>query len=359
MAEIMTVKEAPTLPVADSHGAAPLIGRVYDESAGKKNVQVTEATPDGRVSDKGIVPAAGDGGAASKLSKEFPSPFVLAGAFGALKYLTGNDLTKPGVWNPKNPEQQFFAEQLPQAARDLPSLPRAIKVDGAASVGDPGPVNDFLKKAGMDIQLKKGDKNSLFVAGTESVEDSWKAKAKTLQMDDGKEHPSVYKNGKVHEVNNQQVAEIHSTDDMRVYAIPLPKDKENMTGVDVQKYAQSVVAKIADQEKAGLDGQPGKVEFPMTDLSSKQELTGLIGLQSKNGSFQVAQAKMQTQLQMDEFGFKAKQAAAMEVTRSLSKDPPAFQVKGKFIFAVATPSGQLALATQVDYDDMKRPAKTN
>jgi hypothetical protein len=339
MVDVVQIREAPTLA---AHSAEPLILGLQ------------------KVGDRGTGQVAGDGdGGTGKLSKEFPSSFVMAGAFGALKDLTGTDLTKPGAWNPRNPEQQYFAEQLPAAARDLPSLPSAIKVAGAASVGDPTPVNDFLKKQGMDIQLHRGDKNSLFVAGTESIEGSWKATAKTLQMNDGQERPSIYKDGKVHEVNNQQVAEIQSTDDMKVYAIPLPNDKQNMIGVDVQKYAQSVVAKIAEQEKAGLDGQSGKVEFPMTDLNSKQELTGLIGLRSKDNTMQVAQAKMQTQLQMDEFGFKAKQAAAMAMTRGLHMDPPAFQVKGKFIFAVATPTGQLALATEVDYADMKRPPKTN
>jgi hypothetical protein len=339
MVDIVHIQEAPPVP---AHSPEPLILGLQ------------------KVGDRGTAAQAADGGGStSKLSKEFPSSFVLAGAFTALKDLNGTDLTKAGAWNPKNPEQQYFADQLPAAARDLPSLPSAIKVSGAASVGDPTPVNDFLKKQGMDIQLQRGDKNSLFVAGTESIEGSWKAKAQTLQMDDGKDHPSIYKDGKVHDVNNQQVAEIQSTPDMKVYAIPLPADKQNMSGVDVQKYAQSIVGKIAAQETAGLDGKPGKVEFPMTDLNSKQELTGLIGLQSKDKTIQVAQAKMQTQLQMDEFGFKAKQAAAVGMTRGIEFNPPAFQVKGQFIFAVATPAGQLALATQVDYADMKRPPKTN
>ncbi len=327
----------------------PLIYGIQDDAA-----RTARASDVQKVSDRtGGAATAGE----AKLSKEFPSSYVLAGAFASLKGQTGIDLTKAGTWNAKNAEQQYLATQLPGAANDLSTLPSAIKISGAASVDDPTPVNEFLKKNGMDIQLQKGDKDSLYMAGTASVEDTWRAKAKNMETDDGQVRPSIYKDGKVHEVNNQSVAEIHSSPDMRVYAIPLPKDKQNMSGVDVQKYAQNIVGKIAAQEKAGLDGEVKKVEFPMVDLNSKQDLTGLIGMQTKDGKISIDQAKMQTELQMDEHGFKAKQGVAAQMTlRSMSMDPPAFQIKDRFIVAVATPSGQLALATQVDYADMKRPS---
>ncbi len=176
-----------------------------------------------------------------------------------------------------------------------------------------------------------------------------------MKAADGKDYPAVYKSGTVHDVNNVQVAEIHSTPDMKVYAIPAPKD---MNGVDVQKYAVSIVSKIHDQQTHGLDGQEVPVQFPMVDMNSKADLTGLIGLVSKDQSYVIAQAKMQTMLQMDENGFKAKQAQSMEVlTKGLS--PPPFQIKDKFIFAVATADGNLAFATQVGQENWKRPPKTN
>jgi hypothetical protein len=340
---------------------------VYHASAGSegKNQRDCYLVPDApprtyKVNDR--VDEVGQTGKPSgELSKEFPSPYVIAKAWEAMGQDAAKALSRPGVWNPTNPEQKFFADQLPQALADLHNLPDIIKLDGKASRGTPEPVNAFLKQKGFDIKLEdSGSKDSTYVAGTLSIEDKWdsKARAQKLTANDGKTYDSVWKSGTVHEVNNQQVAEIQNQNGLRVFAIPAP---QSMDGYKVQQKAIDMVGKIVAQEKAGLHGQQGKVEFPMVDMDSQQKLPGLVGLQSKDGYYSIDQALMQTKVQMDENGFKAKQAFAAEIrTRSIQMDPPTLmQVKDKFIFVAATEDGRVVFASDIGQQNWKRPPQTS
>ncbi len=293
------------------------------------------------------------------LSKDHPSPLTSAAAFDALKRMVGVDLTKPGVWdvNQKNPEQVYFADRLPGAVERLGRLPSGIDVKGMAAKGKPDEVNKFLKDQGFDIQLKdQKDPRSLYLAGTLKVSDDWTAKAKKMTANDGKDYDSVYKTGNLFNVDGKTVAQIHENAEkgINVYAVPMP---ENMSGVDINKKAEEILAKI----KEGAGKQANKrVEFPMVDLNESGDITGIVGMGVKDSDLYIKEAKVQSIVQMDETGFDAKQAAAFGLAkRSVAPaDPKAdFQVKDKFLFIVADNNNELVMAKQVGEENWKRPPK--
>jgi|GEM_PF-788528 hypothetical protein len=301
------------------------------------------------------------------LSKEHPSPLVSAAAFNALRRDLGVDLTKPGAFkpDPENPEQIYFANRLPDAVQTLERLPKGVEIKGKASK-EVGPVNEFLKQQGFDIQLKdQKDPTSLYLAGTLKVTDDWSAKARQMVANDGKSYDSVQKLGTVFTVDGVRMAEIHNNPEkgIKVYAIPMP---ENLSGYEVNQRAETLLRNMSNKMVGG-GAQDIKnnalIEFPMVDMNSQQDITGLIGLgtdvNATGRDLYIKQAKMQTIVQMDESGFLAKQAAAFGmVARSAQIDPPVdFQVKDKFIFAVTTTSGDFVVATHIGQENWKRPPK--
>jgi len=294
----------------------------------------------------------------AELSKEHPSPLTLAAAFDALRRDVGVDLTKPGTWNPdpNNPEQMYMTDRLPGAVESLSSLPSGVEVNGKAAKGDVEPVNQFLKQQGFDIELKsEDDPRALYLAGTLEVKDDWEAKAKKMVANDGKSYDSVYKDGLVYNVDGQDVVQIHDNEDkgIKVYAIPMPED---LPGYEVNRRAEEIIGKLQTAQ-----GTESKVEFPMVDMNSQSQISGIIGMGVKNSDLEITQAVMQNIVKMDETGFQAKQAAAIAILeRSIPRpDPAAFQVKDKFIFAVATSDGKFVFASQIGQENWKRPAKVN
>lgn len=309
----------------------------------------------------------GDTKSGVALSKEHPSPLVSAAAFDALRRDVGVDLTKPGAFkpDPNNPEQIYFANRLPGAVETLSRLPSGVEIKGKAS-REVGPVNEFLKQQGFDIQLKdQKDPTSLYLAGTLKVTDDWSAKARQMVASDGKTYDSVQKRGTVFTVDGVRMAEIHNNPEkgIKVYAIPMP---ENLSGYEVNQRAEALLRNMSNKIVGG-GAQDIKnnalIEFPMVDMNSQQDIAGLIGLgtdvNATGKDLYIKQAKMQTIIQMDESGFLAKQAAAFGmVSRSAQIDPPVdFQVKDKFIFAVTTTSGDFVLASHIGQENWKRPPK--
>lgn len=333
------------------------VAKVGTDTGAKPHVHGAEDTPRPRETDAPAIPPEVAPGA-PVLSKEHPSPLVSAAAFDALKKI-GVDLTEPGAFlpDPNNPEQLYFADRLPKAVDLLPNLPKGVEVKGMASKETPDPVNDFLKKEGFDISLQKDpdDPNGLYLAGTLKVKDDWNASAHNMEANDGKTYPSVQKGGYVFDIDGMKGAEIHSNDDkgIKVYAIPMPED---LPGYKVNELAEQFVKKAHDQ---GTPEDRKRIEFPMVDLNSQQTIDGLIGMKVANSDLEIKQAQMQTIVKMDEDGFEAKQAAAFGIaTKSAVKDPPVdFQVKDKFIFAVADSNGNLVFATQIGQENWKRPEK--
>lgn len=132
---------------------------------------------------------------------------------------------------------------------------------------------------------------------------------------------------------------------------------ENMSGVDINKKAEEILAKI----KEGADKQANKrVEFPMVDLNESGDITGIVGMGVKGSDLYIKEAKVQSIVQMDETGFDAKQAAALGLKkRSIAPADPAadFQVKDKFLFIVADNNNELVMAKQVGQENWKRPPK--
>lgn len=315
-----------------------------------------EVKPTDRVDESG---RRGSDSRPSNLSSEHPSPFVMAAAFQALKDNVGVDLTKPDAWlvDPNNPEQAYFADRLPKAVDLLPGLPSGVEVKGMASTETPDPVNDFLREQGFDIQLRQSDDPyGLYLAGTLKVNDDWSARAKKMEGNDGKVYDSVYKSGHVLDINGRQIAEIHSNEDkgIKVYAIPMPED---LPGYKVNELAEDFIKQAHAMGPLNPEDRK-RIEFPMVDMNSQAEIDGLKGMIVNGTDLYIEQAKMQTIVQMDETGFLAKQAAAVGIAiKSLApKDPPAdFQVKDKFIFAVADMNGNLIFASHIGQQNWNRP----
>lgn len=323
--------------------------------------------PGGKLTDKteGQKPQV-DGKRNGEMTKEPYSVDVSAVAFTALKEKLGVDLLSSNKWNPKTTEQQWWSKAMPEAAANLDQLPPGLEIKAMAAKGVGGAkiVNDAV---GTKLE-DSGQPDSLYLAGSIAKSDTWKAKAKDMEIKDEKgnvvQNPnrpdgkadSIYKQGTVYEVDGVKVFEINKdASGARTFAIADPGNLP--AGMDYNNYAQKMITKALQTQ-----GKEGPIEFPAYEKKVQQDLTGIIGLGVKDSNLYIAQAKMDAIWAANKDGKFAIEKQSFEMrTRSLSRppeDPPAEQLnRSRFMVAETTNMGHVYMAARFDakQGDLKKP----
>jgi len=301
-----------------------------------------------------------------EFTKEPYSVDVSAVAFNALKEKLGVDLLSSGKWNAKTTEQKWWSKAMPEAAANLDQLPPGLEIKAMAAKGIGGAkiVNDAV---GTKLE-DSGRPDSLYLAGSIAKSDTWKAKAKDMEIKDEKgnvvQNPnrpdgkadSIYKQGTVYEVDGVKVFEINKdASGARTFAIADPGNLP--AGMDYNTYAQKMITKALQTE-----GKEGPIEFPAYEKKVQQDLSGIIGLGVKDSNLYIAQAKMDAIWAANKDGKFAIEKQSFEMkSRSISiapVDPPAERLdRSKFMVAEATNLGHVYMAARFDakQGDYKKP----
>lgn len=275
-----------------------------------------------------------------------PSPYVMGEAF---RQLGVQGMPTDG-WEPENDFQRKVLEQSNSVKGDLSELPKKI-LDSKAEKGSVDGVNEFLEKKGFDIKLDPIGEKDVAVAATLSMKGEWKGKNNTITAKDGKEYPGFTKDAKVFNVDGKSVVELY-TDPETGYKVYIAPQGDLPKGYD----AYDVANKLTPNKDSEVQDYE-KVHAPKVSLDVESELENLKGLKHKDGST-IAQAKMQTILNMDETGFEAKQAVAMAVSRGFIMPKPTFKVDEPFVMWVQYPGMEKPLiAIPVDQQHWKAPPK--
>jgi hypothetical protein len=309
-------------------------------------------------------PQAGPGAAAeSTPTKEPYSTDVSAVAFNALKQKTGVDLIGADKWDAKTPEQKWWAKGMADSARALASgdLPSNVQIKAEAAKGVGGA--DIVNKAVGSKLEDSGDPQSVYMAGSIAKADDWFGKAKHMPVKDAAGNPvtengqpkvvdSVYKQGKVYDVDGTKVFEIFGEQGKgKTYAVENPGNLPD--GMSVSEYAQKMIDKATKSQ-----GVATAIEFPMYEKKVQQDMTGIVGMSVKNSDMVIAQAKMDAIWAANQSGKFSFERQAFEVaTRSLqmNEDPPAVRLDKPFIVAEATDKGRAYMSATINLQDMKRP----
>jgi len=316
-------------------------------------------------------PAADKTGAKTgALTKEPYSPDVSGVAFGALKSQLQIDLIGAEKWDPKTDEQRWWTQATSAAYANRNDLPKGIGIKAKASIGTPDPVNTEVGTQLNDT----GDKKALYFGGSINVTETWDAKAKAMPAFDQKGRPikdsptgsekyfdSVYKDGKVFNIDGKTVLETHDNPKtgLRTFLIPNPGNLAG--GMDTTKYAQSMVDQALKQA-----GKSGPVEFPMYDKEVKQKLDGLlqlaakpfIGPDGKSQQLSIGQAEMDGLFQANEKGQRSFERQGIGMSRAFIADndpPPLARMDRPFIVAQVSPKGRVFMSAAINPEDFKRP----
>ncbi len=299
-----------------------------------------------------------------EFTKEPYSPDVSAVAFGALKEKLGVDLLSPGKWDPKTTEQRWWTKAMPEAFANKDQLPHGLEIKAMAAKGIGGAkiVNDAV---GTKLE-DSGRPDSMYLAGSIAKSDTWKAKAKVMDIKDEKGNPvqnpnrsdgkadSIYKQGTVYEVDGVKVFEIHKdASGAKTFAIADPGNLP--AGMDYNTYAQKMITKALQTR-----GKDGPIEFPAYEKKVQQDLSGIVGLGVKDSNLYIAQAKMDSVWAANKDGKFAIEKQSFEMkTRSLAPaDPPAERLdQSKFMVAETTNLGKVYMAARFDAKngDLKVP----
>lgn len=215
-------------------------------------------------------------------------------------------------WKAINPTQERFLRIFEVCTSDIDQI-REIEYE--IGVGTVGPVNAFLRRKNIDIQLNAISPREIAIASVLDLLVEWMLEGQSSTiLKEAKEYPAVLLNRgvRVSMVNNfpNPVATITSrTEDKVLMTILTEQPKSSF---EVFELACKLVENQKEFAKAvwNFNG----IKFPMIDLDVHPDIGWLIGMRSNEWS--VGQALQQTKLKMNEKGAHVKDAVAMTAKAS-------------------------------------------
>jgi hypothetical protein len=214
-------------------------------------------------------------------------------------------------WKTINPTQERFLKIFEVCKRDVDQI-REIEYE--IGIGTVGPVNAFLRRKSIDIQLNVIGPREIAVASVLDVLVEWMLEGQsTTILKESQEYPAVsLKEGvRVSMVHNflNPVATITSRTEDKILMTILPEQPKST--FEVFELACTLVENQKSAKAAwGFNG----VKFPMINLAVQPNIGWLIGMRSKEWS--VSQALQQTKLKMNEKGAHVKEAVAITAKAS-------------------------------------------
>lgn len=269
----------------------------------------------------------------------------LAGIYGAVK---GLELLGKTHWSSQNGSQEQLLELHQKLKGDLNKIPAKV-VDGLAST-DANKLNSFLKDHGYNASFKPLSKNGIGLVTTTELAGEWRGRDAGQIETGGKSYPAFkLKTNEVYNVGGRPVAKIYENRESGIKVFVAPYDG-TPRGVDASQIAKDLTPATGSR-KAGYDS----VRMPKVDMDRSLPLTWMIGLKNSKGQ-SVEQARVQTQVQMDENGFKAKEAISLLTLKGI--DQKTLTLDKPFMFWIMKDDVSYPLfATTIDKQYWKAPPK--
>lgn len=280
--------------------------------------------------------------------KSSSAPHVVASAIGALEAAGGLSSQN---WEANTEKGKVLLSQIKTANSQLNYLPEGT-LESVGAVGDPGPVNKFLKDNGFDIQLSKSSEDGLYGASVFNAKGTFLQPGKTseIELESGKVVPAAT-------IPSATVAGIYRSESHDFPIVALAT-KEGLTAYVTKVGADGVKGNVMEFVKrisSDIEIDRGYrditgVNIPMADYQVSGDLEKLIGL--RNGSNQIDQAKYGHSFKLDESGFEAKVVAAAGTSRGFSKE---LDIDSDYVVWISTDRNIVPFAARIGEDDMKDP----
>ena len=239
---------------------------------------------------------------------------TVVGSFYTITACHVKTLREIGVssWKAVNPTQERFLQIFEVCKSDVDQIK---EIESEIGIGTVDPVNAFLQRKNIDIQLDAISRREIAVASVLDLLIEWMLKGQSSTiLKETKEYPAVSLNRgvRVSTVDNfpNPVATITSKTEDKVFMTILTEQPES--AFEVFELACRLVE---NQKSAKAAGKFNGVKFPMIDLDAHPDIGWLIGMRAKEWS--VGQALQQTKLKMNEKGARVKEAVAITAKASL------------------------------------------
>ncbi len=233
---------------------------------------------------------------------------TVVGSFYTITACSVKTLRETGAssWTARNSTQERFLRIFDVCKRDVDHI---SEIESEVGVGTVDPVNTFLRRKNLDIQLRPISPQELVVASVLDFLVEWlhEGQPSTL-LHDVKEYPAVLLNRgvRVFMVNTfpHPVATITSHTNDIVFMTIL--SEQPTSAFEVFERARTLVEKHASAKAAWTFKG---VKFPMIDLDVQPDIAWLIGMRA-NGWW-IGQALQQTKLKLNERGAHVTEAVAV------------------------------------------------
>jgi hypothetical protein len=284
-------------------------------------------------------------------TKETSSGAVpLASAYGLTKALVLLGKELGGTWVHSNDLQEEALALEEKLKPELPAIPKDI-IDGTAS-GQATVLNDFLEAHGFSIHVAPMRKGEVGVVMTTELQGKWDGREiSQLKYADGKTYPTYQINVTSYDVPGHvmPVLQIYHRDDIKVF-VTLHEDE--LPGLQAAKLA----AKLTPTANCRIDKHIHAAALPKVDKNATANIQWLLGMSNNKGD-RIMQALAQTILQMNQSGFRAREAVALSGAKDLGLAPANYYHIDRPFLLWATKDGLSypLFATRVDYNSFKDP----
>lgn len=274
----------------------------------------------------------------------------LASAYGLTKALALLRKELGGNWVQSNLLQGEALNLEAKLKPELPALPKNI-IDGVAS-GHANVLNDFLERHGFSIRMRPMNKGEVGVVTTTELQGKWNGQEiGELEYADGKSYPTFQIDVTAYNVPGHvlPVLEIFRRDNIKVF---VTINEDELPGLQ----APQLAAKLTPTRTARIDKMIHTAALPKVDKRVSAVIDWLLGMSNNKGDH-IMQALAQTMLQMNQNGFRAKEAVALSGAKSLSYGQMNYYHVDRPFLLWATKDGLSypLFATRVDYDSFKDP----
>lgn len=270
------------------------------------------------------------------------SPLTMPAALAAADDLLGR---QTWLGNPDDPDQVAWLESFrrrAELAAGMPEVHRHATDSAAKHVA-------WLKSEGWEAQITHGTPNDLFLASTLCIVAKWQ------------EVGRAYKEGAVDRVLLKKGARVSAGVDHLVVEVATQNPRFSFCFHQVRTAPTSTaeLAVLAVDVAARSVRETVHLDFPMVDLTVRDDAKYMIGLRS--GENVVAQAAEQLRLELNEVGGRASAAAEVRMLRSASMTRTV-KIDGPFVVVVkcndvTKTDDQVAFAAYVDRDAWRKPAE--
>lgn len=237
-------------------------------------------------------------------------------------------------WKAVNSSQERFLQIFDICKRDVEQV-REIEYE--VGVGTVNPVNSFLKRKKIGIQLNPISPGEIAVASVLDLLVNWMLEGQPSNiLKEAKRYPAVFLNQGV------SVSHVKGFSNPVAVIRTRTEDKVLMTILTEQPASQFEVFEhacklVEGQESAKVEWDFEGVKFPMIDLDVQPDVEWLVGM--KTVGWSVGQALQQTKLKMNEKGAHIREAFAVAAEASEpGQEPQPLIIDKPFLLVFQRPS---------------------